>query len=118
MVETVVQLLDDAVRAVVGVQDNRIVTGRFRLADDVPDIGNGYPERYAQEVLGHASAAIHRAYAKSVRVELPPLEEYEKSKVLALPKAAGKKIAPPLGGRFSPLAGGESKKALRHFTPS
>lgn len=48
----------------------------------------GYPERYAQEALGHASAAIHRAYAKSVRVELPPLEEYEKSKVLALPKAA------------------------------
>lgn len=30
-----------------------------------------------QEALGHASAAIHRAYAKSVRVELPPLEEYE-----------------------------------------
>jgi len=38
----------------------------------------GYPERFAQEALGHASAAIHRAYAKSVRVELPPLEEYEK----------------------------------------
>lgn len=37
----------------------------------------GYPERFAQEALGHASAAIHRAYAKSVRVELPPLEEYE-----------------------------------------
>jgi integrase len=50
----------------------------------------GYPERYAQEALGHASAAIHRAYAKSVRVELPPLEEYErdKSKMIALPKAA------------------------------
>lgn len=48
----------------------------------------GYPERYAQEALGHASAAIHRAYAKSVRVELPPLEDYEKSKVPLLPKAA------------------------------
>ena len=50
----------------------------------------GYPERFAQEALGHASAAIHRAYAKSVRVELPPLEEYErdKTKVVALPKAA------------------------------
>jgi hypothetical protein len=38
--------------------------------------------------FGHASAAIHRAYAKSVRVELPPLEEYEKPKVVTLPKAA------------------------------
>jgi hypothetical protein len=48
------------------------------------------PQRFAQEALGNASAAIHRAYAKSVRVELPPLEEYErdKSKVVALPKAA------------------------------
>ena len=50
----------------------------------------GYPERYAQEALGHASAAIHRAYAKSVRVELPPLEEYEREaqKVVPLPRAA------------------------------
>jgi integrase len=37
----------------------------------------GYPERYAQEALGHNSASIHRAYAKKARVELPPLEEYE-----------------------------------------
>jgi integrase len=49
----------------------------------------GYPERYAQEALGHASAAVHRAYAKKGRVELPPLEEYERDKkVVALPKAA------------------------------
>ena len=49
----------------------------------------GYPERFAQEALGHASAAIHRAYAKSVRVELPPLEDYERdqTKVLLLSKA-------------------------------
>ena len=38
----------------------------------------GYPERYAQQALGHASAAIHRAYAKKARVEVPPLEEFEK----------------------------------------
>lgn len=38
----------------------------------------GYPERYAQEALGHSSAAIHRAYAKKARVELPPLDEFEK----------------------------------------
>ena len=38
----------------------------------------GYPERYAQQALGHASAAIHRAYAKKARVEVPPLEEFER----------------------------------------
>jgi len=38
----------------------------------------GYPERYAQQALGHASAAIHRAYAKKARVEVPALEEFEK----------------------------------------
>jgi len=40
---------------------------------------SGYPERYAQEALGHKSKAVHRFYAKMARVELPPLEDYEKS---------------------------------------
>lgn len=38
----------------------------------------GYPERYAQEALGHTSAAVHRAYAKGARVNLPSLEDYER----------------------------------------
>ncbi len=38
----------------------------------------GYPERYAQEALGHKSKAVHRAYAMRARVELPALEDYEK----------------------------------------
>jgi integrase len=38
----------------------------------------GYPERFAQEALGHKSAAVHRAYARKAQVLLPPLEEYEK----------------------------------------
>lgn len=37
----------------------------------------GYPERFAQEALGHTSAAVHRAYAKGARVNLPSLDEYE-----------------------------------------
>ncbi len=39
----------------------------------------GYPERFAQEALGHNSKAVHRAYAKKAQVVLPPLEEYENS---------------------------------------
>ena len=37
----------------------------------------GYPERFAQEALGHNSKAVHRAYAKRALIKLPSLEEYE-----------------------------------------
>lgn len=37
----------------------------------------GYPERFAQEALGHNSKAIHRAYARKAQMKLPSLEEYE-----------------------------------------
>jgi integrase len=38
----------------------------------------GYPERFAQQALGHNSKAVHRAYAKKAQVTLPPLEQYER----------------------------------------
>jgi integrase len=38
----------------------------------------GYPERFAQESLGHNSATYSRAYSKNGQVTLPSLEEYEK----------------------------------------
>jgi len=41
----------------------------------------GYPERFAQEALGHNSIAVHRAYARNARLELPPLEDYEQSAI-------------------------------------
>lgn len=47
----------------------------------------GYPERWAQEALGHGSKAVHRAYAKNAMVQIPSMEDYEqssKSKVIAL----------------------------------
>ena len=37
----------------------------------------GYPERFAQEALGHNSQAVHRTYARRAQVLLPPLEDYE-----------------------------------------
>jgi integrase len=37
----------------------------------------GYPERFAQQALGHASKAVARAYAKKAQVKLPSLENYE-----------------------------------------
>jgi integrase len=38
----------------------------------------GYPERFAQEALGHNSKAVHRAYARNAKMELPSLGEYER----------------------------------------
>ena len=39
----------------------------------------GYPERFAQEALGHKSAAVHRAYARNGQVKIPSLEDYERA---------------------------------------
>ena len=49
----------------------------------------GYPERFAQEALGHNSKAIHRSYARNAQVELPPLSEFERmrSKFAEMSKA-------------------------------
>ena len=62
----------------------------------------GYPERFAQENLGHNSKAVHRAYAKKAKVELPALEEYEsqraQEKVIRL-LACG----PPFAETLTPL---------------
>ncbi|MDB6057317.1 MAG: Phage integrase family protein [Verrucomicrobiales bacterium] len=38
----------------------------------------GYPERFAQEALGHTSKAVHHAYSRKALMKLPSLEEYEK----------------------------------------
>ena len=37
-----------------------------------------YPERFAQEALGHNSKAVHRAYSRRAQVKLPSLESYER----------------------------------------
>ena len=38
----------------------------------------GFPERFAQEALGHGSKAVARAYAKKAKVLVPCLEDYER----------------------------------------
>ena len=52
----------------------------------------GYPERFAQEALGHNSKAVHRAYARKAKVELPSLGEYERQRAMF----AEGKIAEPV----------------------
>jgi integrase len=38
----------------------------------------GFPERFAQQALGHNSKAVHRAYAKRAEVTVPSLADWEK----------------------------------------
>jgi hypothetical protein len=38
----------------------------------------GYPERFAQEALGHNSKAVHRANEKRALMKIPSLEDYER----------------------------------------
>src|SRR4029434_10684003 len=57
----------------------------------------GYPQRFAQEALGHDSCAVHEAYAKGALVILPALEEYEQlqtTKVIPLRLFQRKSFAP------------------------
>ena len=48
----------------------------------------GYPERFAQEALGHNSKAVHRAYAKRALVKIPSLEDYERQAAQAAAASA------------------------------
>jgi len=38
----------------------------------------GFPERFAQQALGHNSKAVHRVYAKHAEVTVPSLDDWEK----------------------------------------
>ena len=47
----------------------------------------GYPERFAQEALGHNSKAVHSAYAKRALMKIPSLEDYEQRAAKVEPAA-------------------------------
>ena len=59
-----------------GIQDVSLHCYRYAWAERAKQCG--YPERFAQEALGHNSKAVHRAYARKAKVRLPSLECYEK----------------------------------------
>jgi integrase len=63
----------------------------------------GYPERFAQEALGHQSRAVHRAYARKAQVEIPALSEFERQRAL-FTEAARLRVEGATGG---PVTAGE-----------
>lgn len=51
----------------------------------------GYPQRFAQDALGHSSRAVHEAYAKGAQIVLPALDQYEElaaKKVIVMPRVS------------------------------
>lgn len=71
----------------VGIKGITLHSYRYSWAERAKSVG--YPERFAQEALGHQSKAIHRVYSKHAQVILPPLESYEKGgNPIPLPHAA------------------------------
>jgi integrase len=63
----------------------------------------GYPERFAQQALGHNSKAVHHAYSKRAEVTVPSLDDWEKewdknSPRQTQPSLLPVDFRPPLGG--------------------
>jgi integrase len=60
----------------VGVKGVTLHSYRYAWAERAKTCG--YPERFAQEALGHQSKAVHRAYARKAQVVIPAMEDYER----------------------------------------
>lgn len=64
----------------------------------------GYPERFAQQALGHNSKAVHHAYSKHAEVTVPSLDDWEKEwdknpQSIAQPKLLPVDFRPPPNAR-------------------
>jgi integrase len=60
-----------------GIKGVSLHSYRYAWAERAKTVG--YPERFAQEALGHNSKAVHRAYAKRALMKIPSLEQYEQA---------------------------------------
>jgi integrase len=58
-----------------GIKGVTLHSYRYAWAERAKTVG--YPERFAQEALGHNSKAVHRASAKRALMKIPSLEDYE-----------------------------------------
>ena len=63
-----------------GIEGVTLHSYRYAWAERAKTVG--YPERFAQEALGHNSKAVHRAYAKRALMKIPSLQEYEERAAL------------------------------------
>jgi integrase len=66
-------------RKLVGVYGVSLHSYRYAWAERA--LAAGYPERYAQQALGHRSRAVHSAHARKANVHIPALEDFESATV-------------------------------------
>lgn len=78
-----------------GIRGVSLHSYRYAWAERAKDCG--YPERFAQEALGHGSKAAHRAYARNAKVVLPSLETFEQKarEDRLAPRPSGETPIPP-----------------------
>jgi integrase len=74
-------------RRCIGLGIHGITLHSYRYAWAERALKAGYPERFAQEALGHNSKAVHRAYVRRAQVIVPTLEDYER-KIVPLSSSA------------------------------
>lgn len=72
----------------------------------------GYPERFAQEALGHNSKAVHRAYARRAQVIVPPLSVFERQ------LGGGQATEIRFPGPALPPEGGTGERAADRLLPA
>ncbi len=65
----------DAGRWLARVCLTRLCRGRLFRASRI--LKCGFPERFAQQALGHNSKAVHHAYSKHAEVTVPSLDDWE-----------------------------------------
>jgi integrase len=61
-----------------GIKIKGVTLHSYRYAWAERALKCGYPERFAQQALGHNSKAVHHAYSKRAEVTVPALEDWEK----------------------------------------
>ena len=88
-----------------GLQIEGVTLHSYRYAWAQRALKCAYPERFAQQALGHNSKAVHYAYAKNADVIVPSLEDWEthwmKSQIPDKP-ALTVLPRPPEAGQSSP----------------
>ncbi|HWN97256.1 MAG TPA: tyrosine-type recombinase/integrase [Methylomirabilota bacterium] len=63
----------------IGLKIEKVSLHCYRYAWAERALKCGYPERFAQQALGHNSKAVHHAYARHAEVTVPSLDDWEKS---------------------------------------
>jgi integrase len=61
-----------------GLKIEKVSLHSYRYAWAERALKCGFPERFAQQALGHNSKAVHHAYSKRAEVTVPSLDDWEK----------------------------------------